>query len=410
MLKKSVLVILFLSSFNFNVLGALGIFDTEYLREPMLECHAETAAGLGDVFEIRTSTSMGSGFMIEGAAGKQYVMTAAHVLEGQSSASAVIKGEEYPIAAFCMHKVWDGALFGLVPDGFDLAVATLGEKRPSQVVPFKIGTVKTESAILRHKSHFMNTCLSKEGIPRRYHARYMNIAGYIKAKKDLWGFSQASVLQTKRTECVLPVYGVPGDSGSPLINDDGEAVGLFYGIRPSVIKKKLAEISNKRFFNNPKNRAHLYRACLQGREKEAAKAAVAGLLKQLCEIFPQHQSIISFDVTCEDQELLDPLCRMDCALFKRFTKEEKETYKQLFKDAGYFLDYRCYQNFFFAELDRYQPWIEAATKKLDALPTTEGLQRITLGDDPLLFLRRLAVKRLGSVATTVVSKVKGVSR
>lgn len=247
-------------------------------------------------------------------------------------------------------------------------------------------------------------------IPRLYHTRYMGIAGYIKAKKSLWGGSQEPIRQTKSTECVLLVYGIPGDSGSPLINDAGEAVGVFRGLHPSVIKKKWAEISNKRFFYNPKNRANLYRACLQGREKEAAKAAVAGLLKQLCAIFPQHQSIISFDVACEDQELLDRLCRMDCALFKRFTKEEKEMYKQLFKGAGYLLNYRCYENFFFVELDRYQPWIEAATKKLDALPTTEGLQRITLGDNPLSFLCRLAVKRLDSVATTVVSKVKGVSR
>ena len=51
--------------------------------------------------------------------------------------------------------------FGLVPDGFDLAVATLGERRPSQVMPFKIGTVKTESEVLRQKSHFVNTCVSK---------------------------------------------------------------------------------------------------------------------------------------------------------------------------------------------------------------------------------------------------------
>ena len=102
---------MFLSSLNFTALGALGIFDTGYLREPMLKCHAEAAAGLGDVFAIRTNRSIGSGFMIEDATGRQYVMTAAHVLEGKSSASVMIKGEEYPITAFCVHKVWDGAFF-----------------------------------------------------------------------------------------------------------------------------------------------------------------------------------------------------------------------------------------------------------------------------------------------------------
>ncbi|MGB0919180.1 MAG: hypothetical protein ACPGUZ_01500 [Holosporaceae bacterium] len=127
----------------------------------MLKCHADAAAGLGDVFEIRTNTGFGSGFMIEDATVRQYVMTAAHVLEGKPSASVVIKGEEYPLTAFCVHKVWDGPFFELVRDGFDLAVATLGEKRPNQVVPFKIGVVKTESATLRHKSHFMNTCCLK---------------------------------------------------------------------------------------------------------------------------------------------------------------------------------------------------------------------------------------------------------
>ena len=277
-------------------------------------------------------------------------------------------------------------------------------------MPFKIGTVKTESEVLRQKSHFVNTCVSKEGIPRRYHERDMSIAGYVKVKRSLWGFSQKPIRQTKSNKRVLPVYGVPGDSGSPLINDNGEVVGVYTGRRGCLVERKLAEARDERFFNDSKNRAHLYGTCLQNQEKDAREASVAGLLEQLCGIFPQHQSVISFDVACEDKELLDRLCRMDCALFKRLTEKEKEMYKQIFRDTGYLLDYRRHQNVWFAELDRHQRWIAKATKRLDALPSQERLQRITLGDNPFSFLRRLAVKRLDSVATTVVSKVKDVSR